>query len=306
MSQAEAMDILKRAGNLSDAAKQSVEKVLGVQICDLSDNDNKKVLYVVESVRKKLGRLKESVKKRKIKLTSDQGNITFLKLSHYDELKSLALYNASSETGVCSVSCQTDHRDMTVNSVGCQTEPYEVPKATCYRKGLDLIKDTRTRNQRTKKGFDALKEFCQRNKVEIFQACGYFIHCHYYNTDKKLAALGQQLFSGNKDVSVTSLVSTEISLHIMERLRIGRGLWTNTRLLLLKYVTLPPYKNVSVLRLSLISSLLPYPFHSAQKTGVVVDLKESLILHLLRGIQYWPNFIPPCQCLDNCAAQTIQ
>ena len=91
-----------------------------------------------------------------------------------------------------------------------------------------------------------------------------------------------------------------MSLHLVERLRIGRGKWTDTRLLLQPYVNLSPYYEISQLRMSLSPDLVPYPFDEHQKLGVVANLHECLVIHLLRGVQYWSTFITPCECVVSC------
>ena len=72
-----------------------------------------------------------------------------------------------------------------------------------------------------------------------------------------------------------------MSLHLVERLRIGRGKWTDLRLLLKPFVKLSPYNEISLLRMKLCPALLQYPFDREEKLGVVADLKESVCLNLL-------------------------
>ena len=57
----------------------------------------------------------------------------------------------------------------------------------------------------------------------------------YYSEDKRLAEIGQRLFEG-EDLNQVTEVPVMTSLHLLERLRIGRGQYTNMRLVLLRYL----------------------------------------------------------------------
>ena len=80
----------------------------------------------------------------------------------------------------------------------------------------------------------ALKMFSQVNGITLAQTIGFFLKKFYYNEDKKLAGIGQSLFEG-EDLNLVTDVPVMTSLHLLERLRIGRGQYTNMRLVLLRY-----------------------------------------------------------------------
>ena len=76
-----------------------------------------------------------------------------------------------------------------------------------FRKSLADLTDAKTKNDRTKEDFNSFLNFCKRNKIEVYQGVGFILHRSYYLSDKKLAGVGEQLFKGNKDISVAHRVS---------------------------------------------------------------------------------------------------
>ena len=61
-------------------------------------------------------------------------------------------------------------------------------------------------------------------------------------------------------------------------------------------VTFPAYQKVSDLRMTTCPPICQYPPNSEEKTGVYASLKQCVILHTLRGLQFWPPLCPPCSC----------
>ena len=60
-------------------------------------------------------------------------------------------------------------------------------------------------------------------------------YCYYYQTDKRIASLGWDLFTRGSEVMQASEVPPSVALWLMERLFIGRGRYTEVKQLLLRY-----------------------------------------------------------------------
>ena len=79
---------------------------------------------------------------------------------------------------------------------------------------------------------ESIQTFSTTNEMTVVETLGYFLHKTQYNCDKKIAKIGHLLYT-NRDVHLHSDISVLEALHLVERLKIGRGPYTNMRLLLL-------------------------------------------------------------------------
>ena len=160
-----------------------------------------------------------------------------------------------------------------------------------------------------------MRRWCELNRVEVVHAVGYLLHRQYYcgqevESGRELAALGWALFRGGRAVNLVAEVPHHSALWMVERLRLGRGSYTDLRLLLLRHVRLPPYQHLSDLRLSLCPPILAYPLGApaAEQCGVCCDLTEALVLVLLQGLRSWQpaSWLPSCSTSGRCTNLVVR
>ena len=86
-----------------------------------------------------------------------------------------------------------------------------------FRKPLDKLQDKRTLKNRTQEDFSHFHQVSKHNRITVAQLAGHFIHRFYYNTNKRLASLGEQLFKGETDIGRLAVVDVLRGLHILSR-----------------------------------------------------------------------------------------
>lgn len=80
-------------------------------------------------------------------------------------------------------------------------------------------------------------------------------------------------------------IDLELSLHIVERMKLGKGQFRNLRSLLRPHLSLPDYSKVSALRRSFCPDLTPYMNSSKEAVGVCASLSDCLVSHIQRLLQ---------------------
>ena len=65
LNKEDALELLRKAGSLADAAKFAVEKVLGAEVKDLEYEDVQKITKVIYAVKAKFIRIKRAFKDKK-------------------------------------------------------------------------------------------------------------------------------------------------------------------------------------------------------------------------------------------------
>ena len=105
-----------------------------------------------------------------------------------------------------------------------------------------------------------------------------------YNHRRSLAKLQKDIFE-EKDILLRSTISTELALHIVERLKLGKGRYRELKILMRPYLILPDYSLVSALRRSFCPDIWPYLDENDEVIGVSAHLGECLKSHCLRMIQ---------------------
>ena len=90
-------------------------------------------------------------------------------------------------------------------------------KAPIFRKPLDKLQSKKILKTRIKEDFDAFQQVSIKNGITCAQLAGHFIHRFYYNTNKRLASLGDKLFKGETDIGRLAVVDVLRGLHILSR-----------------------------------------------------------------------------------------
>ena len=105
-----------------------------------------------------------------------------------------------------------------------------------------------------------------------------------YTENRSLARLQKKIFEG-VDIAETQSVDLELALHIVERMKLGKGRYRHLCSFLRPLLCLPDYPSVSALRRSFCPDLEPYLNEAHEVVGVSASLVSSLISHVLRMIQ---------------------
>ena len=236
ISNIDAWNLLHEVNTQLQAAEQCVETFTGSKITDLTGEDLELCGHLIIKIQNRFSRLQRAFKCRKIKLKNASANETFLAITDYEEFKILC------KSFVIEEECTEIFDDTNVLNIGTQTVSPPVTHrgsqtegAVKPRKPLHQLKDKKQVQERGREESLALEKFCTVNGISMAQALGFFLKKHYYNVDKKLADIGQKLFE-DKDLILISDVPELTALHLLERLRIGRGQYTNMRLVLLRLV----------------------------------------------------------------------
>jgi hypothetical protein len=209
---------LKKANknSIREAAEALVKKVLGIQEVDLSSDDLKEFEEAVKKVGLRLWHLqKETEKKRKGLQRPDD---TFLSSSAFEELKTKV------------------HAEENISEQS-EGEPEEEAAAAgrgFYKPFKDLVHHSKDMKRRAAPMLVSVRDWCEANFCDIVSAIGYMLHAVCYNSDKMVAVLGWRLFIQGKGAVMTSEVPHLVALWLVERLRLGRGRYTDTRLQMLR------------------------------------------------------------------------
>ena len=146
------------------------------------------------------------------------------------------------------------------------------------------MKDWKHILARTKKSYDAVKEDAQKQGVSTTQLLALHMYRENYNTNRDLAILSYKIYK-KEDLKKPKFVDPERALHLSERLKLGRGRYTDLKILMKNFVTLPTYAEVSLLRRAYSPKLKPFFNQDNQVVGICSDMKESLQCHIQRMIQ---------------------
>ena len=278
ISNVEAWTILKEVNTQAEAAEKCIEKLSGSKISDLTGEDVEICGTLIGKIRVKFCKLRQAFKRRTIRLKNSSADKTFLALTDYEEFQVLCssyvdgeetLREIDSEQESLTKATQTrpslihqetqtvlellDKASQTRASV--KNKETQTKGVTRPRKPLDQLRDKKQLHERGQEEIHALQKFCKLNSITMAQATGFFLKKNYYNENKKFAEIGQKLIEGS-EIILTSEVPTLTALHLLERLKIGRGIYTNMRLVLLRldifcYIVLGVYNFVNVQFLSL-------------------------------------------------------
>ena len=110
-----------------------------------------------------------------------------------------------------------------------------------------------------------------------------------------MARLQKKIFDG-VDISETERVDLELALHIVERMKLGKGRYRHLCSLLRPHLSLPDYPAVSALRKSFCPDLIPYLNSSEEVVGVSASLVSCLVSHVQRLIQTGDLVLKDVRC----------
>jgi hypothetical protein len=209
---------------MKKAAEVLVEKVLDVQDVDLTSEDLDKFKKCVKNVRMRLLRMAKETDKKRTGL--ERPDETFLSSSAFEEFKKKV--DAKKLALDSSESAEDEMEEAVVE------EEEAVAGRGFYKRFKDLVHHSKDMKRRAAPLLDSVREWCEANYSDIVSAIGYMLHVTCYNDDKNVAALGWRLFIEGTDAILTSEVPHLVALWLVERLRLGRGRYTDTRLLMLR------------------------------------------------------------------------
>ena len=237
VSRGEAIAIEReRVVTRKEAAEAMLCRVLNIAQVDLTSEDLQEFENCIANLGKKMGHLQQSVKKAKQVLRPDD---TFLSSSMVEDLqqKVKAKKTAAEED----LEDQSDLSGGVVGEVlgeqgGRDGEDEEGRRSRGYYKAFtDLVPLSKDMKTRAAPLHSRLSEWCELNRCSKLAALGYLLHSLFYNEDKALARLGVQLFTQGREAILMAEVPHLVALWLVERLRLGRGRYTDCRLLLLRF-----------------------------------------------------------------------
>ena len=192
-----------------------------------------------------MAQLKSDYDKRKFRHHPDKLNATFVNIDTYEVVKKVRRFDSdpSSEpsidhSSVDSMEFSGDHLgqshgtlneakssidlDLTMLERMVEAEEGETvvhvePSAPVFRKPLDKLLDNKSLKKRTQENYNYVKTVSSSNGISVAQLLGHLLHRHYYNSNKRLASLGQALFKGETDIGSLASVDALRGLHILSR-----------------------------------------------------------------------------------------
>jgi hypothetical protein len=226
MTRSEAFKVQKDMKGVTEAAEQIIKNTFGIEVLDLTQDEKEQFQSAVETVRRRLNKLKaERKKNRKGVERPDQ---TFLKCSEFEGLQMRVKQKKELEDDTEEIEDQED-----MDSVDFEEDFDEEEDILKLRKGFtELVPLSKGQKKRAKPLLEQIRRWCDVNSCEVVKALGFIIHTEYY--PKKLANLGLQLFLHGSEVIFRQEVPNLAALWLGERLHLGRGGYTDTRLLLLR------------------------------------------------------------------------
>jgi hypothetical protein len=314
MTRGDAFDELKakKGYQVKEVAENILQRMMNIEdIGDMTQETLNLFEVAVEKTRMKLNKLKKDFEKKK-KKDVDRRDETFLSTSVFEDLqeklnKTEDLEDVAMENERRMDQSEEEEREGREEKVG--------RTRTFYKAFTELAPRSNELRARSDPLLAEVRKWCELNRVELVHAVGYLLHRQYYlgqevESDRQLAALGWALFRGGRAVNLVAEVPHHSGLWMVERLRLGRGRYTDVRLLLLQHVRLPPYQHLSDLRLSLCPPIRTYPLGApaAEQCGVCCDLTEALVLVLLQGLRSWEpgSWLPSCSTSGRCTNLVVR
>jgi hypothetical protein len=210
--------------NIKEEAEVLVKKVLDIKEVDLTSEDLEEFERCVKNVRMRMKRMAMETGKKKKGL--ERPDETFLSSSAFAELKKKV--DAKKQGLDSSEESAEDEMEEAV-------EVEAVAGRGFYKAFKDLVPHSKDMKRRAAPLLSSVRDWCETNFCDIESAIGYMLHAVCYSSDKVVAALGWRLFIHGKDAIMTGEVPPLVALWLVERLRLGRGRYTDTRLLMLRY-----------------------------------------------------------------------
>ena len=228
-----------RAVTRKEAAESILRQVLNIDQVDLTSEDLEEFENSIATIGNKLGYLQKTVKKaKKVERPDD----TFLSSSMVEDLKQKV--KAKSAAAEEKLEDEGDLGDVVVGEVmmergggedkGEREEGARMSRGY-YKAFTDLVPLSKDMKTRAAPLHARLSEWCELNRCSKVAALGYLLHSLFYNEDKTLASIGLKLFTQGREAILVAEVPHLVALWLVERLRLGRGRYTDCRLLLLRF-----------------------------------------------------------------------
>ena len=292
LTREDAKDILDKTKTATEATEVALQTLIGEDIKNFSEDEHRTILKLVEKFRVKLQRFEIELKRKKKKALANP-NDTFVNLSFYPEMKR---FREKAKENEVQRRCQEDTqesqeaaRDGSCDAVtGMHDKAVQTDNYQTFRKTFDQLNSAREQQRRSDQVLQEIRHFSEINDLTVVRSLGYLLYRNYWQTNKKLAILGRQLFTDWEDLVQKQQLDVLTCLWLVERLDLGRTKYTSTRLQLQPYVVLLPYSFPSALRASLVPPMVHYPLTAEpqDQTGVFVRLPEAIQAITLRLLQF--------------------
>jgi hypothetical protein len=222
----EALDIIKKhQRNFQLAAEEICEELLPEE----TSAEVEKFDRTITNVRVALGKLGERDKMRKFRHKEAELEETFVSSSQY------SLFQSSQG------STQTTHSS--IEQFDSQELPNSLPQSTQREYKKRSLKDptlsAESRRQRVKEHRETFNEWCNEHGCSTSELAGLFIHLDNYISNRDVAKIGWNLFTGSIDFT-TSKASLLEAVWVLEKLGISYSKYTNLRLKFMDRFVLPP------------------------------------------------------------------
>ncbi len=229
-----------RAVTRKEAAESNLCQFLNIDQVDLTSEDLEEFENSIAMIGNKLGYLQKTAKKKK---KVERPDDTFLSSSMFEALKQkVNAKKAATEEEVDDrenlsgdlVSAGEDLEEQEGGEVNGESATGGRMNRGYYKAFTDLVPLSKDMKTRAAPLHARLSEWCNLNRCSKVAALGYLLHSLFYNEDKTLAGLGLKLFTQGKEAILVNDVPYLVALWLVERLRLGRGRYTECRLLLLR------------------------------------------------------------------------
>ena len=276
VSKAEALDMVKiKKLRPVEAARQLLMQITGESLETMSEIDERRLLFEVDSLARKIRRVVSDDKARKFRFEP--------------ELLEDTLASFSQNSFVSKVREEEDEiEEESSMEIEQEEETKEVTKEKVYRKGLNKLGDKDTMKRRTDNILNTVREEANRQGVTTTELLAYLIYRENYpggvaSSDLKLANFMLDLFKGGK--MKENKVSEMDTLAMVLRGHFGRTTYHYVRRLLKPYrVSFPSWCTLAKLRQLLTPKLVPFLYYG-RVLGTCVGLQDCLRLHLQRLVQ---------------------
>ena len=227
ISKQEALDILEKCENsFSKAVNEMISDLCPFDISDEEEtaveNRLERLEKVANSLKSKIFRLKQDVKKRKYKRNSEALDEDFISCSQYSILQS------------------QEEEDLSQSFSQHSLEDEISSRPTSYKKQpLNKPMNPRSRRRRVEEKRALIQQWAEDENVSITEFLGYILYVESWNHDKKTSSLGWKLFMGESVVD-KPLVSLDEAIWLMERSGMSQAVYLELRLRMKDKINFPP------------------------------------------------------------------
>jgi hypothetical protein len=199
----EALDAVEQAASYAEAVSNILKQLADQTLSNVSEDDMAALELKQGVLKVRLTRLINDVKTRKFRHQQSNNpeilEATFCKREDFSFLDHIS-------------------SSLDTSSESLEDTEQNVSSAPVYRKKLGNLKDWKYVLERTKGSYEAIQQDAIQQGVSVTQLLALHSYRENYSTNKKMAHL-QKLIYEDKDLTNKASMSTEMALHIVERLR---------------------------------------------------------------------------------------